>query len=45
MNQLKEILIYYKEFYFQSKSEDINIIEDIIKTNKKSSNDPVNNYN
>ena len=33
--KLKEILKYYKGFYFETKKEDINIIENIIKNNKK----------
>ena len=33
--QLKEILIYYKEFYPEKRREDINIIEDIINNKKK----------
>lgn len=33
--KLKEILMYYKEFYFESKKEEINRIENIIKNNEK----------
>jgi len=34
LNQLKEILYYYKEFYYESKKNDINIIEKIIQNNE-----------
>ena len=35
LEKLKEILIYFKNFLFESKKEDIDIIENIIKNNKK----------
>ena len=35
LEKLKEVLIYFKNFLFESKKEDIDIIEDVIKNNKK----------
>ena len=35
IDQLKEVLNYYKDFLFKSKKEDIKILEDIIKNKKK----------
>ena len=35
LEKLKEVLIYFKNFLFESKKEDIDIIEGIIKNNKK----------
>ena len=44
INKLKEILKYYKNFYFETKKEDIKIIEDIIKNKKKDYEKYLNEY-
>ena len=44
LEQLQEVLIYYKSFLFESKEKDIAIIEDVIKYNKMGYHKYLKNY-